>query len=221
MGNGKWAISVACLFIMMIGCITKPQNPAATQPVTAVDLATTQPSYWLSQPPADQVKSTDFDALWESCKSTARAYLFTLEREDFRAGVITTRPMVSKQWFEPWRPDTGTLAGMNENSLATIRRTLRFEIERGDDGSFTITPKVLIERMTLLERRLSSASQYRSVFIGPSTPPRYSVNLDDESAMDLPVKYWTPVGRDTEMEKQVAKRLQKELSHAPLPQPSP
>jgi hypothetical protein len=208
------------VFALFIGCINKPQNPAATQPATAVDLATTQPSYWLTQPAAAQVKANDFDALWQACKSTARGYLFALDREDYRGGVITTKPMVSKQWFEPWRPDTGTLAGMMENSTATMRRTLRFEIDRGDDGSFTITPKVLVERQTLLERRISGTAQYRSVFVGPGAPARYSVNLEDGSELDLPVKYWTPVGRDTEMEKHVAQRLRADLSREEAPAPT-
>src|SRR4051812_8500406 len=80
----------ASAVIAISGCINKPQNPAATQPATAIDPITTQPSYWLSQPAAAQAKANNFDTLWDVSKETARDYLFALDREDYRAGVITT-----------------------------------------------------------------------------------------------------------------------------------
>jgi hypothetical protein len=205
--------AIACI---VAGCIGNPQNPAATQPATEVDLATTQPSYWLSQPAAAQVQAKDFERLWESCKEVARSYLFNLDREDFRAGLITTEPLISKQIWEFWRPDTGTASDAVENSTTAIRRTLRFEIERDEQsGAFTITPKVLVEQLAVLERRITSATQYRTAFAGPIAPSRYSVARDEDAALDLPAKYWYPIGRDTKMEQQVAARLRERLAHAP------
>jgi hypothetical protein len=204
----------AVLVVVFSGCITKPQNPAATQPATAIDLATTQPSYWLAQPAAAQVQARDFDALWDVCKTTARDYLYALDREDYRSGVITTVPLVSKQWFEPWRPDTGTAYDVLANSLGAIRRTLRFEVSRNaDDGTYTVTPKVLVERESILERRVTDVSQYRFAFSGPATkiPPREAVTLEPETYPDVPIKYWYPTGRDTVMEKQVAERVRHAL----------
>lgn len=197
------------------GCIGKPQNPSATQPATAIDPATTQPTYWLARAAVAQVHGADFDPLWESCKSTARGYLFALDRVDPRSGVLQTAPMVSKQIFEPWRPDTGTFYDTVANTLGTIRRTLRFELSRNDDGTYTATPKVLIEREAILERRVTAVSQYRTAFSGPAphVQARQAVNLEPETTFDVPVKYWYPTGRDEVMEKQVARRLEKELAH--------
>jgi hypothetical protein len=208
------ACVLAVLVLVFSGCITKPQNPAATQPATAIDLATTQPSYWLAQPAAAQVQARDFDALWDVCKTTARDYLYALDREDYRSGVITTAPLISKQWLEPWRPDTGTAYDVLANSLGAIRRTLRFEVSRNaDDGMYTVTPKVLVERESILERRVTDVSQYRFAFSGPATkiPPREAVTLEPETYPDVPIKYWYPTGRDTVMEKQVAERVRHAL----------
>jgi hypothetical protein len=202
--------------MIVTGCINKPQNPAATQPATAIDPVTTQPSYWLNQPAAAQVQGKDFDTVWAVSKETARGYLCALDREDYRAGLITTVPLVSKQWFEPWRPDTGTAGDVWANSTATIRRTLRFEIDRGnEDGTFTITPKVLVEREAVLERRLTSVSEYRQIFSGPRATPAVAITASEESDPTLiPTKYWYPIGRDTVMEKQVAERVRKGLEKA-------
>ena len=196
------------------GCIMSPQNPAATQPATAIDPATTQPYYWLAKPAAAQVQGRDFDTVWDVCKSTARDYLFALDRVDYRSGVVSTVPLVSKQWFEPWRPDTGSISEAFANSLGAIRRTLRFEVSRNDDGTYTIAPKVLIEREVILERNVTDVSQYRFAFAGPATkiPAREAVTLEPDTYPDVPIKYWYPTGRDAGMEVDVAKRVRKTLA---------
>jgi hypothetical protein len=210
------AIAIAA---WVCGCITKPQNPSATQPATAIDPATTQPSYWLAQPAVAQVQGGDFDALWDVCKTTARGYLFQLDRMDPRSGVLQTAPMVSKQIFEPWRSDAGTLYETFADSLGAIRRTLRFELSRNGDGTYTATPKVLIERESILERHITDVSQYRTAFSGPSLkiPTRESVLLDPETVGEVAIKYWYPTGRDEAMERQVADRLRKNLAHYRAP----
>jgi hypothetical protein len=207
------ATGAGALAVLISGCITHPQNPAATQPATVVDLATTQPTYWLDQPAAAQVRGRDFDTVWDVCKATARGYLFALDRVDYRAGEITTLPMVSKQWFEPWRSDSGSSYQVLANSMGAIRRTLSFQVAREPDATYTVTPKVLVEREVILERRVSDVSQYRLAFSGPGAKiqPREAVTLDPNTYPDVPLKYWYPTGRDTEMEVQVAKRVQQEL----------
>jgi hypothetical protein len=201
------------LALVLLGCITHPQNPAATQPATAIDLATTQPTYWYAKPGVAEVHSADFQNLWEACKETARSYLFTLDREDYRSGVVSTAPLISKQLLEPWRPDTGTAGQVLANSAGAMRRTIRFEVTREPDGTFTATPKVLVERESILERRTTDVSQYRFAFSGPATkiPAKEAVTLEPDTFPDVPVKYWYPTARDTEMEKQVAARLKKIL----------
>jgi len=137
---------------LVSGCITHPQNPSATQPATALDLATTQPSYWLNQPAVAQVQGHDFEKVVEACKQTARGYQFALDRVDYRAGEITTLPQISKQWFEPWRRDTGTAVEIFANSLGAIRRTLSFEVTRNPDETYAITPEVHADKYVRVQR---------------------------------------------------------------------
>lgn len=201
------------LALCVLGCITGRSNPAATQPATAVDLATTQPGYWLGQPAVAEVRGGDFNRLWEAAKETVRDYQLALDREDYRAGVITSVPEVSKQVFEVWRSDAGTLDESLANTVGAIRRTIRFEVSRGEDGTFTLVPKVLVERQSIFERRVTDVSQYRFAFAGPTKaqPARTAVTLDPETYQDVPVKYWYPIGRDFALEKKVAKRVEQEM----------
>jgi hypothetical protein len=183
-------LTASILALCVLGCITGRQNPAATQP-----------SYWLEQPAVAQVRGGDFNRLWEAAKETVRDYQLALDREDYRAGVITSVPEISKQVFELWRSDAGTTNEAVANTLGAIRRTIRFEVSRGDDGTFTLVPKVLVERQSIFERRVTDVSQYRFAFAGPARaqPARTAVTLDPETYQDVPVKYWYPIGRDFEM----------------------
>jgi hypothetical protein len=208
---GDWksaACGLAITALLLVGCATKRAPEAAALPrATLKDPATTQPSYWLDQPAVVSVENFKFQPLWDACEKVARSYQFQLDREDYRLGLITTKPTISKQILEPWRQDAGTFNDVMQDSLTTIRRSIRFEIERSEDGTYSMTPKVLVERETILERRITSAAQYRSVFSGPAVGSRTAI---DEDA-GVPIVYWTPIGRDLEMERHLAASVREQV----------
>ena len=198
------------------GCVTHPQDPAATQPATTVNLATTQPSYWLDQPAPAGARADDFQRLWSASEDVARDFLFRLDRQDYRAGLLTTRPLVSGQWFEPWRRDVRTAKDRNESSLATIRRTIRFEFERdGEGGAYRVTPKVLVERQSMTEQRITSSVVYQQYFRRPLRPgDRPRGTRESDVGILLPNRYWYPIGRDQAFEKALAEAIQKKVAAA-------
>jgi len=66
---------------------------------TFKDLRDHAPSYWLDQPAVVSVENFKFQPLWDACEKVARSYQFQLDREDYRLGLITTRPRSpSKSW---------------------------------------------------------------------------------------------------------------------------
>src|SRR5215203_5825055 len=139
-------ISAALLALLLGGCATNVSSsePDITEVATDVDPATTQPSYWLDLA-ALSVSSRDLDRLWHLAQETARDFGFTVDRTDYRAGLMTTVPLTSGQWFEVWRSDVRNFDDLAESSTATIRRTIRFEFTREPDGTFKLFPKVLVE----------------------------------------------------------------------------
>src|SRR3982750_1746160 len=128
-------------FSRLVGCIGEPSNPAATQPATVIDPATTQPSYFYQQPGGPTVRWNDFEALWDTCETVARDFLFKIDRSDFRAGVLTTAPLTSRQWFEVWRRDVRTLSDIEQNNVSNTCRTIRFEFTREPGGTYVVAPK--------------------------------------------------------------------------------
>jgi hypothetical protein len=96
----------------------------------------------------------DFDAVWRASLETLRKYGFEIDRQDRRAGVITTVPMVGGQWFELGRRDNRSAYTMAENSLQSIYRIAKVQVVPRAAGSQTYRAKVEIE-MWRANRRLS------------------------------------------------------------------
>jgi hypothetical protein len=184
---------------MLTGCASKPKHaagPATTQ-------ATTAPA-----PPS--VQSGNFIALWRACEDAAREFGFALDRQDYRGGVITTLPLISKQFFEVWFNDVQTAGDLAESSLATYRRTLRFDIRKTAVGGYTATPTVTIERYALAETPITSSVYLRNAF-RPRTDQGMRGSPEADRGIILPRHYWYVTGEDEAVQKAVARRVKRKL----------
>jgi len=191
-----WTVGI---FLVLGACASDPvAPPATTQPGMAVAAPEATAKYWMDQPAVAAVSSRDFQKLWDACANTVHNYLFPLDQEDYREGVMTSWPVISKQVFEPWRRDAGTHHEVWQSTLDTIRRTIRFDFVRDEDGTFVARPKVLVERLSQLQRRITSASEYTLVFTAPGA------NMTTDQGVIFPARYWYAIGRDETMEKDLA-----------------
>jgi len=193
---------------LQTGCILGREHPAATQPATAIDPKQAQPAYWLDQPAVVKMSSPDFDLLWNACRDSAEADGFTIDRTDYRDGVLTTLPLPSRQVYEFWRGDIATHRDLTQSTLGSMRRTIHFAIRRLDDGSFEATPKVLVERDSLIERRITSVDQYQAVF----SIQTVDVARETEKTGDaVQPEYWYSVARDFALERKLADAVRRRL----------
>ena len=138
-----------------------------------------------------EVTAADFHALWEASEAVAHDYLYQIDVRDYRRGLLKTDAVVSKQFFELWRKDAGKARDVIEDSAGPIRRTIYFYFARNADGSYTVSPKVLVERRSKVE------AKYR---------------VADE---DVPATYWYALRRDTAMEEKVGADLRSKLKRMP------
>ncbi len=172
--------------LAMSGCITGRSNPSATQPATTIELKRATVDYWLAQPAAARVTGRDFNVLWDTCEQVARRWFFKIDRRDYRARILSTEPVISKQFFELWRKDAGTADDVKEASLGTVRRTIFFEFSQDRDGAYTVTPKVVVERQLRVD-------------------PKY--HLDPQQVM----LYWYALRRDRVMEQNLAQAVREAM----------
>jgi hypothetical protein len=190
-----------CLFT---GCASRPQQRAAELPPESA-----QASYWLEQPPAATVSHDDFNRLWNASRRAIVSRSFTVDRVDLRSGVMTTFPQISKQFFEVWRNDVGTLPAALESSLSTVRRSVRIDIRRRDDGTYEAVPKVVVEKYAQSERRITSVARYAEIFA--LDPLQQGSRERDKFGTDIPLAYWYALGRDTKLEEQIAADVKRDL----------
>jgi len=193
---------------LLTGCVNPPVNPPAGGTALDIDPKLATRDYWYNQPPSVTIAGRDFDKLFAATQDVARSHLFTLDRVDYRDGVITTRPLVSRQFFEVWRGDTTNLHDLTQSSLQTIRRTLRFDIARRIDNSWTMSPKVVVEKYVLIGQSLTNPANMQYAVFTPTTESGFDV---DPNVTPPQNTYWYALGRDPGLEKELADDVKKRL----------
>jgi hypothetical protein len=195
------------------GCASRPAKSRPPAAATQPSVASARPTYWLRQPPVETIVANDFERLWRACEESARHFGFTLDRLDFRGGVITTQPLTSKQFWEVWRNDVATLDDAANSSLATYRRTLRFDIARTEAGGYLAEPRVVIERYSRTEQPITASVYLRNAF-RTQRNSRVRGSRETDRGVYLPRQYWYATGRDAALEKNVASEVRKQLARA-------
>jgi hypothetical protein len=198
--------SILGLFIL--GCSSQSGAPPTVAPQPDPKTATSD--YWLAKPSLASAFANDYDRLWDTCSDVARDRLFDLDRQDYRDGLLTTRAMISGQFFEPWRADCGDAYEVLQSSLQTIRRSIHFEFNK-IPGGYVVTPKVVVERLAQLTVRITSAAQYSHAFTG--TPPLAHDAAEEaaRAALEDSTQHWYAIGRDFALEDELAKEIQKRI----------
>ncbi|MFT3788032.1 MAG: hypothetical protein QM770_17985 [Tepidisphaeraceae bacterium] len=184
--NWLKGLCAAVPIALLAGCVSSSSTAPTTQPTVA---------------------STDFDQLFAASARVAEDLKFTVDREDRRAGQITTVPMTSAQWFEPWRSEVRTTDDLAESSVASIRRTLVIDISprEGVAGqkAYVATPRVVVERQALAENRISNAAGYRAIYRRPTQ----TGTRETDQGLQLPRSYWYATGTDAALEQLVAQKI--------------
>lgn len=198
----------ALVLTLLVGCATPPGVPKVDPIHAPPEVATLD--YWLAQPPSVVVQGTDYDKLWRACEAAVDDRLFALERRDYRDGVLTTRPLLGGQLLEFWRSDIADGYSMAESNIASVRRTVQFRIVPIDGGFFEVQPKVVVERHTLQERRVTLGMLNRNAFGGSAV---VGVNDYDATVTTLP-DYWFATRRDENLESRLADDIRKRLARA-------
>jgi len=173
-----------------------------------------------TQPPPQAVALTEprrnFEAVWRASETVLRRHNFQLDRQDRRAGVITTFPLVGRYFLEFWRSDAVAPRDVLEGTVQSVFRTVTVTIrpEPDDPQRYTATTQVQVWRSDKQPPQVTSASQVPNI-AGVTRRPseldrsRYQGNIPSEQDMIL-------IGRDEKLEarldEQIAREAQRLLS---------
>lgn len=155
----------------------------------------------------------NFTATWDATLEILRRYYFEVDRRDRRAGVINTRPMVSRHWFEFWRGDSYTLASAVESSMQTVLRMAEVTIRPSSPGAdtYTVSVKVTAAISNRPDAQITSTSEAYALFATLSGDEKgrakYLMNSDTNTN-----KARSRVYRDSDLEQRLTAEIQAEAA---------
>jgi hypothetical protein len=188
------------LIFFLPGCVQP--HPSAHR-ATDINPKQATAAFWFAKPAVASVDSPNFYRLWDAAARVARARGFEIDQSDPRLGLMTTLPLSTQQIWELWRDDTPHLKDQLRSTLAEYRQIIRFEFQHLSDGSYRLTPKVVLERHAERENRVTAVVNYRTVFTRtPAQSQDYSI---DEPV--TPPDYWYATGRDYGLERDLAREI--------------
>ncbi len=194
-----FGVAGVCLMALSVGGCALPSSPSVSSrpaPATAGDPRMGGSDYWFRLPAVDRVESSDYDALWNAAERVAVQSSFSIERVDYRNGLLTTKPLVSRQFFELWKGDIADPRSQSESDTATRRRVVHFQISKLAGGQYICEPKVVVEHYSMTERRITSVYQYQDAF---STRRQFQEERTDEGTA-VRAEYWYAERRDEALE---------------------
>lgn len=123
----------------------------------------------------------NFEALWLASLDVLRKYNFQVDRQDRRAGIIATKPLLAQEWFEVWRRDGVGAFNYWEGSFQTIYHTAEVRIRPTAPGSasFTAAVQVQTSRTDRVTPAVTNTSDAYSLFVLPGG------RLDDVLLTDI------------------------------------
>ncbi|MFP3937946.1 MAG: hypothetical protein ACLFVW_06355, partial [Phycisphaerae bacterium] len=142
-------ISAACTFALILALVPTGGCAKHTEPIVS----------------AEQMRSgePEFLAMWDAAKDVLREYRFELDRQDRRAGIITTEPLLGRHAPEFWRKDAVTKGAVLEGTLQTIYRTATVEIV-SDNGEYRPVVRVDVSRSDRQTPQVTSTSEAIALF---------------------------------------------------------
>ena len=181
--------------LLVAGCTQRPEWADEPRASTA--------GFWLRQPVEARAEAADYKSLWDAANDAARRFGFDVARSDYRGGHLSTRPRLSGQIFEPWFDETrGRPSAVLESTIGSVRRSARFTFGEAEGGGYYVEPRVIVEKMSRGEGRVTDFADFRGA-LGTGGFVRRAV--DDPP----PRGGWYPAGRDRALERSLADRIAK------------
>jgi len=162
-----------------------------------------------TQPRARTAAEKDFEAVWQASRTVLKRYRFQLDRQDRRAGVITTRPMTGMHFFELWRRDAARPVDFSESSLQTLYRTARVTVRPASAGAKTYQAQVevLLTRSNRPKPQVTSTSEAYSLFTLAGDEKKRRQLLIDLGADHPPSSQLVPLGHDRALEAKLTAKI--------------
>ncbi|MEL7238161.1 MAG: hypothetical protein AAGK78_04805 [Planctomycetota bacterium] len=186
-------MTLLLVVLVPLACTARPPHHG--------DPASARVDYWRDQPASIAVTASDYDALWNAATGSLDRFGFEAALTDYRGGRLTSQPLVGSFPLEIWRSELRDTSSIAESTLSTVQRRIEFDLRR-NGSRFTLEPRVIVERRSLGERRITSAIDYgRILGTGQERGTKQGQDSDGNDS------YWYAIGRDAALERSLANRI--------------
>lgn len=166
-------------------------------------------SDYVTSTPVSVEQDASAAAFWEGVEDALHDRGFKLDRVDRRAGIITTLPVTSQQFFEFWRHDVDTREDLWEATFNSIRRRVEVTVSRGDGGVWSdVSVVVYKQRYSAPDRQFNSTGELYEYF--GTALPTTTGEIDVGTERDR----WIDIGRDPAMAAYVLDKIIKRTGAA-------
>jgi len=179
-------ISIALSALVLIGCADK------------------------RQPQWDSVAAANvsFDDVWEACLASLKDRGLGIDRGDRRFGLIVTKPVIGKQFFEFWRKDTADFDDLVNSSFHTIRRTVTITITKPSSMQFQVDVQAQAQRASIPGDQLDSTAEAFELLARQGVPASSS-SRDYKHPRPKPL--WVDIGREPALEQAIMRDISRRL----------
>jgi len=167
--------------------------------------------YVTERPIEIQFRTPQAKRLWDATGEVLKSHNFTLDRTDWRQGIITTLPETSRTLLEFWRQDVQTDEDLWESTVNPIRRWVEVRFAPDEHGMWKeLSVVVHKQRFSSLDRQFNStgaAYQYFSSDLPTTTglakaTDEYDqwIDIGEDGALAerLLTSIWQAAGLDTD-----------------------
>ena len=172
--------------LLLFGCAAKQQ----TQPVSQIC-----------------IPLTDKAIIVQAAEEVLSKMNFKIEKADPCQGFVKTHPLSGAQWFEFWRSDNVGSFNKTEANIQSIRRTVELNISPQAD-KLCVDCIAGVQRLSLPERNLTGNTRAYGLFT-KSNKTQQNLLLDSEQKKNVE---WVELGRDTALETEILKRLERKIA---------
>jgi hypothetical protein len=151
------------------------------------------------------------DKLMQVVEKTLFSMQFQIEKYDLESGVIRTRPLRGKQFFELWRSDNAGGFNTAEANVQSIQRTVELTFQPQQTG-VCMQCVVLTRRLSLPEEPIQSYYSTPALYTA-SSPSKQQLEVDETR---LETMRWIELGRDESLEQKILKKIQQKIEKGGL-----
>ena len=159
-----------------------------------------------------EIDPADYDRYYRAAEQVLEEQSLTLDRQDYRFGIITARPEPLATALEPWRRQHETIVDALRSTVNDERRLTTVFIEKDQPDADHVRVESVIERLQLPTRYLTGSTRGHRIFGVLSQTPSEWKRRGIEAA------YWRPIARDEPYERMLMARIiDRAAQHQELP----